>query len=125
MTDGLLLELLSDDFTVCKVASLAGVSLEAPFVFTARTDEELSVVCRTGDAPEDCLAREDGWRALRVCGQLDFSLVGILAGLTAALAAAGVSVFALSTYNTDYILLRETQLSVAQAALAGAGYQFK
>ena len=82
----------------------------------------LSIVCETEAAPANCLAHEDGWRALRVAGQLDFSLLGILAGLTGALAAAGVSVFAVSTYDTDYLMVKQTALERAERALSAAGY---
>ena len=93
------LELLEQAFSVCKLSEDSPVDLSMPFCFYARTDAEISIVCETEAAPANCLAREDGWRALRVAGQLDFSLLGILAGLTGALAAAGVSVFAVSTYD--------------------------
>lgn len=71
--------------------------------------------------PEGVVA-ERGWVALRVAGILDFSLVGILASLTAPLAEAGISVFALSTYNTDYLLVRQNFLEQAIAALSAAGH---
>ena len=65
---------------------------------------------------------EAGWRALRVVGTLDFALTGILAGLTGSLAEAGVSVFALSTFDTDWLLVRAEALGKARAALEGSGY---
>ena len=72
--------------------------------------------------PEDVEKREDGWRALRVEGTLAFSLVGVLSGITAVLAAAGVSVFCVSTFDTDYVLVKETMLKTAVSALQSAGY---
>lgn len=116
------IEILPQPFTVCQVADFAGVDLTGPFTFTARTDEERSLVCPTAQTPKDTLAREDGWRALRVVGALDFGLVGVLAGLASPLAAAGIPIFALSTYNTDYLLLKADCLDRARAVLAGAGH---
>ena len=108
--------------TVCKLASLEDVDLNRDFCFLGKTDEEISLVCRTEDAPGNALAREDGWRGFRVEGVLDFSLIGILAKISGALAEAGVGLFAVSTYNTDYILVKEKDFTRAMDALAGAGY---
>ena len=117
------LEVLRPVFSVCKVDDLARVDLSAEFCFVGKTDREISLVCPQERAPEDALAREDGWRAFRVAGALDFSLVGILARLSSALAAAGVSLFAVSTYNTDYILVRQGDLPRALDALRAAGFE--
>ena len=68
------------------------------------------------------LACEDGWRAFRIEGQLDFSLVGILAPIATVLAEAKVGIFAVSTYNTDYVLVKEAQFAQAMDMLAEAGY---
>jgi len=86
-----------------------------------RTGDELSIVCAESCVPEDVVA-EKGWRVLKVEGQLDFGLVGVLAGLTGALAEAGVSVFALSTYDTDYLLVRDAAVLAAVEGLRKAGY---
>ena len=115
------LEVLRPVFSVCRIGSLAQADLSAEFCFVGKTDQELSLVCPQDRAPRDALAREDGWRAFRVAGVLDFSLVGILARLSAALAAAGVGIFAVSTYNTDYILVKQDDLPRALAALRAAG----
>jgi len=87
-----------------------------------RTPEELSVVCAAADVPGDARS-EPGWRCLRVAGSLDFSLTGILASLTAPLAKAGVSVFAVSTYDTDYLLVRQASLDQAVGCLRAAGHE--
>jgi hypothetical protein len=86
-----------------------------------RTDRELSVVCEEGAAPADT-KREAGWRLLRVAGPLDFSLTGILAGIAAPLAEAGVSIFAVSTFDTDYIMVKQEDLAKALSALRAAGH---
>ena len=120
------LEILPRTFSVCKVADYAGVDLGAPFVFTGATDGEKSLVCPEDCAPSDAIARSDGWRAFRVAGTLDFSLVGILAGILAGLsktlADAGVGIFAISTFDTDYVFVKAADLPRALAALAAAGF---
>lgn len=117
------IEVLSEAFSICQLAEGTIVDLTRPFTFLSRTDEELSLVCPTACVPEGTLAREDGWRALRIQGILDFSLIGILAGIAQALAEVGVSIFALSTWNTDYVLLREVHMNKAPPALKKAGYE--
>ena len=108
--------------TVCKPAFAEQIDPAMDFYFLGRTDEEISLVCRTEDTPAETLAREDGWRAFRIEGMLDFSLVGILSKLSAILAENGIGIFAVSTYNTDYILVKAENLDRALAALAAAGY---
>ncbi len=115
----MIIERLSQAFTVCKISDVGQIDLADDFVFVGKTDGELSLVCQTSRAPADTSAREDGWRALRVAGTLDFSLIGILSRITSLLAAAGVSVFAVSTYDTDYILVKEERLDEAVGALRG------
>lgn len=117
------LKVLPWDLTVCKTVSMEGIDLSAGFYFLGKTDEEVSLVCRTEDTPANTLAREDGWRGFRVAGVLDFSLTGILAKLSAVLAEQGIGIFAVSTYNTDYILVKKEDLGRALAALAAAGYE--
>jgi len=86
-----------------------------------RTRQEVSLVCEERFTPPE-VKSERGWRALEVLGPLDFALTGILAGLSGRLAEASVSIFAISTYDTDYILVKEIQLGRALAALRTAGY---
>ena len=117
------LESLNIDFSVCKVRDYDGIDLNQPFVFTGRTDEECSLVCPTACVPADTVEREDGWRAFRICGVLDFSLIGILAGITQILADEKIGVFAISTYNTDYVLTKADDFDRALQALSEAGYE--
>ena len=117
----MILERLPMPLTVCKVTSIREIDLDAGFCFIGKTDEELSLVCETKDVPASAAEREDGWRAFRVRGVLDFSLVGILAGLTRALAERGIGLFAVSTFNTDYLLVRDTDADRAEQALREAG----
>ncbi|MCB5940675.1 ACT domain-containing protein [bacterium 210820-DFI.6.52] len=117
------IEVLDGDLSVCQVRDLSAVDWGQPLCFAEKTDEECSLVCPTGCAPKDALAREDGWRAFRIAGELDFSLVGILAQISSLLAGAGIALFALSTYRTDYILVKGERLRDALAVLAGAGWE--
>ena len=116
------LKLLPMDLTVCQPERMGDIDLDAEIVFIGKTDGELSLVCPTENCPERTMAREDGWRGMRVEGVLDFSLIGILSKLSGVLAEAGVGIFAVSTYNTDYILVKAEQLETALAALTAAGY---
>ena len=117
------LEVVEGEFSVSKVSGMHEVNLAVPWLFIGRTDAETSVVCLSAHAPVHCLAREDGWRAFRVPGQMDFGLTGVLAALATVLAQASVSIFALSTFDTDYILVKKENLSKALEALASAGHE--
>lgn len=87
-----------------------------------RTREELSIVCAAAAIPADVQA-ERGWRCLRVAGRLDFSLTGILASMAGPLAAANVSIFAVSTYDTDYVLVLKESLAAAIETLSASGHE--
>ncbi|MGI8778619.1 MAG: ACT domain-containing protein [Solirubrobacteraceae bacterium] len=89
-----------------------------------RTAEELSIVCSASNAPPGATV-ERGWRALMVRGPLDFGLTGILASLAQPLAAAGIPIFAISTYDTDYVLVRGAALDAAVESLTGAGHHVR
>ena len=114
------LEKLRYNLSVCQVKDLTDVN---DFLFLAKTDKELSVVCETAKVPENTINREDGWTAFRVEGSLEFSHVGILADLSHCLADAGISIFAVSTYDTDYILVKKDNWDKAKSALLNAGYE--
>ena len=116
------LQRLHQEFSVCQVGDYSLVRTDAEYCFLQKTDEENSLVCVTADVPPHTLRRDDGWRAFRVQGVLDFSLIGILAGIASALAARGVPVFAISTFNTDYILIKKEYLPQAEEALCAVGY---
>ena len=116
------LEILPYDLTVCKISSTADIPLGTDFFFFGKTDEELSLVCETSAVPARTDARDDGWRGFRIAGPLDFSLIGILSKLTGILAENGIGIFAVSTYNTDYILVKAGDLDKALSVLTQAGY---
>lgn len=112
-------------YAICRLAPGAPVpewALASSVFSITRTADELSLVAEDDRVPPDVTAAP-GWRLLRVEGVLDFSLTGILAGISAALAGAGVSIFALSTYDTDYVLVRQEDLDRACEALRAAGYR--
>ena len=115
------LQILPQPLTVCKVDGLEGFSMSGLY-FIGSTDAELSLVCETDRTPADTLAREDGWRAFRVVGTLDFSLTGILSRIATVLADEKIGIFAVSTYDTDYILVKRENLDRAAGALKRAGY---
>ena len=97
--------------------------LTGGFVSLTRTDEELSIVCREDLAlNSDCC--EKGWAGIKVVGPLDFALTGLLARLAGLLAAAGVSLFAISTFDTDYLLVKQDRLAAAVEALQKGGCLF-
>ena len=119
------LKALPDAFTVCKLADASAIDLSQDFFFLSRTDEELSLVCRTEAVPANTTDRDDGWRGFRIEGVLDFSLIGILSKISAILAENGIGIFAVSTYNTDYILVKEENFKRALQVLAEKGYEVK
>ena len=116
------LKKLDYDLTVCKLSDAHDIDLGAEICFVGKTDEEISLVCRTEDAPENTIARDDGWRGFRIQGVLDFSLIGILSRLSGILAENSIGIFALSTYNTDYILVKAENFARALEVLNCAGY---
>ena len=120
------LKVLSQELAVVHLGAEASVpawALASRFFSITRTDQELSVFCVADDVP-DGTANERAWRAFRVEGPLDFGLTGVVSSLSFALAAKQISIFSISTYETDYILVREERLADAIAALKRAGHQF-
>jgi hypothetical protein len=117
------LELLPGTFVICRLDPDAPIPNWAmgAIVSITRTSEELSIVCEQEEVPQDVQA-ERGWQCLRVAGKLDFSLVGVIARLTTTLAEAGISVFVVSSYDTDFVLVRESDLEDAITALRQAGH---
>ena len=109
-------------FTVCKLESAGDLPRDKEFCFTAKTDEEISLVCKSSDIPDNTLIRDDGWKGFRIEGVLDFSLIGILSKISAILAENKIGIFAVSTYNTDYIFVKEENFDKALSALAKEGY---
>lgn len=117
------LKKIDKKFTICKVTDASEIDLTQEYCFVGKTDEELSVVCVADCVPANATERDDGWRAFRIEGVLDFSLVGILSKISTVLADNQIGIFAVSTYNTDYVLVKEQNFEKALGALAGAGYE--
>jgi len=117
------LRVISEEFSICNLKDYSQIDFSQPFVFTGSTDEEKSLVCPTRLVPSDSLERSDGWKAIRIEGVLDFSLIGIIANISTILAANRIGIFALSTYNTDYILVKAESFDRAMDVLADAGYK--
>ena len=111
------------DFTVCKVKDYSLVDIDDEYCFIGKTDEEKSLVCLTEQVPGNVTEREDGWKAFRIQGILDFSLIGILSKISTLLAENNIGIFVVSTYNTDYILVKKERFDEALTLLSDGGYQ--
>ena len=121
----LTLLLLDGRFAVCRLAAADEVPAwagDGTFTSVTRTRDELSVVCAEAAVPEG-IRSEGGWRVFRMEGPLDFGMTGILASVAVPLAGAGVSIFAVSTFDTDYVLVKEGEVPRAIAALRVAGHR--
>ena len=118
------LKVLNGLYAICSLQageSLPSWILSGGFYSLTRTPDELSIVCLQDLVPEEVKTLR-GWKALKVEGRLDSASVGILSSLTSSLARAGITIFAISTYNTDYLLVKENELDQAVAALRKAGH---
>jgi uncharacterized protein len=116
---------LAGEFAIARLGpgeDLPAWGLRSPFHSVTRTPDELSLVCAAADIPEAVVA-ERGWRCLRVEGRLDLSLTGVLDSIASPLARAGVSIFALSTYDTDYVLVPGRALDLVTASLRRVGHE--
>jgi hypothetical protein len=117
------LVLLPGLYAVCRLhkdASVPAWASPGEFLSITRTAEELSVVCSQNLVPDDVRC-ERGWRCLRVAGTMDFSMIGVVASLVTPLAEAGIGIFVVSTFDTDYLLVKEGEIERAMAALRAAG----
>lgn len=113
---------IDHNFSVCQVEDYSLVNLNSEYSFIGKTDEEKSLVCITDEVPANVIQQDDGWKAFRIQGVLNFSLIGILAKIAAALADNGISIFAVSTYNTDYVLMKKENYQKALDVLRALGY---
>ena len=116
------LKTIDYEFTVCKVPDYTQAHLESEFCFIGKTDEEKSLVCITEDVPANAQRGGQGWKAFRIQGVLDFSLIGILSAISSLLAENEIGIFVVSTYNTDYIFIKKEDFERAQNVLSEAGY---
>jgi len=116
---------LNNEFSICRINDLSKVSFDSEFVFFSKTDEEISLVCDTNSIPDNVIVADDGCKGFRIQGILDFSLVGILSKITAVLAENNIGIFAVSTYNTDYIFVKSENMDKAVDVLKCSGYEFE
>jgi hypothetical protein len=114
---------ITQEFAICKVSDISKINFSDEFCFVEKTDAELSLVCTAEHVPQDTVECHSGWRAFRIEGTLDFSLIGILAKISALLADQGIGIFVVSTYNTDYVLTRTDDYENALSALQSEGYE--
>ena len=119
----MLLDKLEYDLTVCKVSTIEDIDMCTDFFFIGKTDEEISLVCKTEDTPARTTERDDGWKGFRIRGVLDFSLIVILSKISGILAENGIGIFAVSTFNTDYILVKAENFEKALSVLSAEGYE--
>ena len=121
------LALLSERFAICRLSALQPLPTwfhyQGMLSSVTYTSDECSIVCAEEIVPQD-VQSERGWKAIKVLGPLDFSLTGILASLATPLANAHISLFALSTFDTDYLLVKEIFITDAQETLIQSGHTF-
>lgn len=121
----LTLSLLPERYAICRFEPHAPIpewATRANFFTVTRTTDELSITCLEADTPQDVAKCERSWRALKLHGPFDFGLTGILASVLNPLAQAGIGIFAISTFDTDYVLVKAEKLDAALAALQQAGH---
>ncbi len=119
------LELLANSYAICRLApdeAIPAWATRGDFFSISKSHAELSIVCAQNQVPADVCSEKD-WRLIMVKGPLDFGLTGILASLTQPLADAHLSIFAVSTFDTDYLLLKAANLEPALRVLTQAGHE--
>lgn len=119
----MIIKKIHHDFSVCQVEDYSLVNLDSEYSFIGKTDEEKSLVCITSEVPSNVIQRDDGWKAFCIQGVLDFSLIGILAKIAAILADNNISIFAISTYNTDYVLMKKENYERGLEVIKTLGYE--
>jgi hypothetical protein len=125
MQKSFVISVLKEDYKVCRMNAFDGVpdwALQTPVSSVTRTAEELSIVCPENVAPKE-LQSEQEWKCLKIHGPLGFEEVGIISGLTKVLAEADISVFVMSTFETDYILVKRMNIEKAAKVLADNGHE--
>ena len=111
--------------SICKVEDYTDVNLDHPFCFTGRTDEEKSLICPTEIMPDNIVDHEDGWRAFRICSEQDIFRSEILARIVKILASYQIELFPVSTFSTNYILIKEEDYNRVVSILKNAGYSIE
>ena len=119
------LQVLPYDLTICQVKDMSQLDLTKDVFFVGKTDEELSLGCRTEDTPAETTERDDEWRAIRFAGKLDLSLTGIMSKLSWILAAYSIQIAPIATFNTDYVLIKKEKLDLAIRVLKDEEYKIE
>ncbi len=117
------LEIINKKFAVCKLQKIENINFNDEYLFIGKTSDEISLVCEESSIPSDYIEKEEGWQAFKIEGTLDFSLVGILAKISTLLAENNISIFAISTYNTDYILIKKENFQNAITIMSNNYYK--
>lgn len=107
------IQVINKTFAVCKISSIRNIKQDDEFYFLSKTDDEISLVCEESSIPADHTECKKGWKAFKIKGVLDFSMVGVLSKISTMLAENSISIFAISTYNTDYILVKSEDMDNA------------
>jgi hypothetical protein len=118
------LEILDEEFAVCKIKNLSGVNLNKDYTFLAKTEEEISLVCPVLNVPKSTIEKDLHWRCFRIQDQLEFLLIGILSGISNVLVDNKIGIFVVSTFNNDYVFVKSNKLVLTKDCLEKAGYGF-
>ena len=118
------LQVLDRELSICKLLDLNDIALSSPPLFLAITQDEISLVCGSGYEPRHCIIKSSGWRAMKATKGMDSTPAGVIADVSGILAEAGIPVLAMSTFDTDYILIKDERLHEAMMAMAKSGYDF-
>ena len=113
---------LDGEFSICKIDNVEQVDFSREFVFLSKTDDEISLVCESDYIPSYVISSETAWRGLKIFGKLNFDMIGVIAKITNILAKAEISVFVVSTYDTDYFFISDENFNAGVRTLADNGY---
>ena len=117
------IKLLEGDFAICKVKDFKEVNLSSDYIFIGKTKDENSILCEENEIPRNAIEIEKGWKGFVIDGKLDFSLVGIIAKISDILTKINVSIFVISTFDTDYIFIKKENLEKTIDELGNNGYE--
>ncbi len=118
------LKILKQNFSICKVKEINNINIDNEFLFIGKTDDEISIVCAEEYIPINYTDISENWKCIKIMGTLDFSLIGILSKISTILTENNISIFVVSTYNTDYILVKEDKIDLAKKSLEENNYTF-
>jgi len=116
------LQRIEYDLSVCKIDDIKQIDFSREFFVLSKTADEISLVCETDHIPPGAMASEHGWKALKVAEVLDFGMIGVIAKISGILAEAEISIFVVSTFNTDYMLMKDKHFDKGVKALMRNGF---